>query len=226
MSDQASDDELQARVYGASPPQPLPELQRPGEEDRLRAADGLMRGPVPTPDNLVMDPKELPRARSFARVLSQLIQNSQITTASPAHVAPPLWSDPIDLSATYTLQAAVTPFYQSVIKYTVPNGRWARIASYGVDVTDPLFTYDNSILWAIQVNGQNVQTLADWGQHRGSIIQPRSTFIVLRENWNVQFLVKRAVAAASPTPMNMAIAGWAWRLRHAYEGTKASITSY
>jgi hypothetical protein len=217
--------EMERRVAAASDPKPLPPLQRPGVEERLEAASVMMRGAQPQPPGDVLDADELPRARTFARVLSQLIQNTQITAALPAHVQPPLWSDPVDLSATVSLPAAAGP-YQTVLTYQAPPGRWARIAGYGVDVQDPLFTYDGSILWRVRVNGNNVQTLADWGEHRGSIIQPRVTEIFLREDWQVQFEVRRAVAAALPTTIAMALTGWAWRLRHNYEGTKASITSY
>jgi hypothetical protein len=140
---------------------------------------------------------------------------------------PPLWSDPVDLSATVSLPAAAGAYISiPALVYQAPPGRWARIAGYGVDVQDPLFTYDGSILWRIRVNGNNVQTLADWGEHRGSVIQPRVTEIFLREDWQISFEVRRAVAAALPTTIAMALTGWAWRTRHNYEGTKASITSY
>jgi hypothetical protein len=224
MSEQAMD-ELERRVFGASPAQPLPPLQRPGVEERQLAAATMMRGAAPAQLGPVLSEAEMPRARSFARVLAQLIQNTQITAALPAHVQPPLWSDPIDLSRTFVLPAAAGA-YLPVLQYQAPPGRWARIAAYGVDVDDPLFTYDGSILWRIRVNGNDVQTLADWGEHRGSVIQPRVTEIFLREDWQVQFEVRRAVAAALPTTIVMAIVGWAWRYRHNYEGTKASITSY
>lgn len=218
-------DELERRVFGASPPQPLPPLQRPGVEERQEAAAVMMRGPVATPPSQILSAAEMPRARAFARVLAQLIQNTQITAALPAHVQPPLWSDPVDLSRTFTLPAAAGA-YLPVLVYKAPPGRWARINAYGVDVQDPLFTYDGSILWRIRVNGNDVMTLADWGEHRGSVIQPRATEIFLREDWQVQFEVKRAVAAALPTTLVMALTGWAWRLRHNYEGTKAVVTSY
>jgi hypothetical protein len=224
MSEQAMD-ELESRVYGASPAQPLPPLQRPGVEEREQAASVVMRGPVASPPPQILSAEELPRARTFARVLSQLIQNTQITAALPAHVQPPLWSDPIDLSARFTLPAAAG-VYLPVITFKSPPGRWARISGYGVDVDDPAFTYDGSILWRLRVNGNNVPYLADWGEHRGSVIQPRVTEVFLREDWQVQFEVKRAVAAAQPTDLVMAVIGWTWRLRHNYEGTKAVVTSY
>lgn len=224
MSDSIQD-EINRRIYGGMP-DPLPPLQRPGVEERQEAAAVAMHGDKAIiTDAPLLDEKELPRARAFARVLMQLIQNTQITASSPAHVQPPLWSSPVDLSAVYSLPAAVGS-YQTVLSYTAPPGGWARISGYGVDVQDPAFTYDGSILWRIRVNGINVQTLADWGDQRGSIIQPRNTIIVLREGWKVQFEVRRAVAAVGATSIAMALLGWTWRLRHNYEGTKAVITSY
>lgn len=224
MSD-AIQSEIDRRMYGGMP-DPLPSLQRPGVEERQEAAAVAMHGDQSIVSNVpLLDEKELPRARAFARVLMQLIQNTQITTALPAHVQPPLWSSPVDLSAVYSLPAAVGA-YQTVLSYTAQEGSWARISGYGVDVQDPAFTYDGSILWRIRVNGVNVQTLADWGDQRGSVVQPRSTLIVLREGWKVQFEVRRAVAAGAPTSVAMALLGWTWRLRHNYEGTKAVITSY
>lgn len=219
--------ELDRRVFGT--PDPLPPLQRPGIEGRAEGAVVAMRdqgtGVVPVPRGApLLDERELPRARALARVLAQLIQNTNITAALPAHVSPPLWSDPVDLVTRYTLPAAVGP-YVPVISYRAPPGRWARIFSYGVDVLDPLFTYDGSILWRLRVNGVDVQTLADWGDHRGSILLPRQTEIFLREDWLITFEVRRAVVGVGPVDVAMAINGWAWRYRYNYEGTKASLTS-
>jgi hypothetical protein len=219
--------ELDRRVFGT--PDPLPPLQRPGVEGRAEGAITAMRdqgtglSPIPTGAPL-LDEREMPRARALARVLAQLIQNTNITAALPAHVSPPLWSEPVDLVQRVTVPAAVGQ-YVPVIRYQAPPGRWARIASYGVNVLDPAYTYDGSILWRIRVNGNDVPTLADWGDQRGSIIQPRQTFIVLREDWQVTFEVKRAVAAVLPQDVVMALSGWAWRYRFNYEGTKASLTA-
>lgn len=219
--------ELERRVFGT--PDPLPPLQRPGVEGRNEGAVVAMRDkgtgidPVPQMPPL-LDKAELPKARALARVLAQLIQNTNITAALPAHVQPPLWSDPVDLVQRITVPAAVG-VYQVPIRYQAPPGRWARISSYGVNVLDPAYTYNGSLLWRIRVNGNDVPTLADWGEQRGSIIQPRSTVITLREDWQVTFEVRRAVAAGAPQDVVMCLNGWAWRTRYNYEGTKASLTS-
>lgn len=224
MARQGSD-ELENRIFG-SVPDPLPALQRPGIDTREQFAEQFMRQPgLPlTQQPPLLDQKELPRARALARVLSQLVQNTNITAGLPAHVQPPLWSDPVDLSARVTVPAAVGQ-YQNVISYKVPPGRWARISAYGVNVLDPAYTYDGSLLWRITVNGNPVPTLGDWGIQRGSIVQPRSTVITLREDWILGFDVRRAVVAAGTTAVDMCIIGWAWRYRFNYEGTKNVLTA-
>lgn len=125
----------------------------------------------------------------------------------------------------YDLPAAVATQYTTVIRYKVPEGRWARISSYGVSVLDDTYTFDDSILWNIQVNGINVEYLSNWGDQRGTVQQPRETFILLKEGWTIEFQVKRAVAALAATPMVLALNGWAWRLRRNYDSTKASIAA-
>jgi hypothetical protein len=224
------DEDLNATSYGrlaALTPEQIPPLQQPGVEGRAAAADDFMRmgGLQAAPGVPLLDAKELPRARTLARVLAQLIQNTNLTAALPAHVSPPLWSDPVDLVARTTVQAAVMTDYVPVLTYRVPSGRWARIISYGVNVLDPLYTYNGSLLWRIRVNGNNVQTLADWGEQRGSVTIPRATVITLREDWVITFDVKRAVAAALPQIVVMALNGWSWRYRFNYEGTKNVLTS-
>jgi hypothetical protein len=222
-------DEMAARAFGIPAlidrQDPLPPLQRPGVEGREATfAAGTHTESTQAP-GILTNPADLARANTFARVLAQLIANTNFTAAPPAHVEPPLWSDPVDLTARVQVPAAVTDWIP-VIDYFAPNGRWARLASYGVDVEDPAYVYDGSLLWRIRVNDNDVPSLANWGEHRGSLAQPRSTFIVLRENWKVSFQVKRAVAALAAVYVDFSLQGWAWRYRHNYEGTKASITSY
>lgn len=217
--------ELERRVFGQVP-DPLPPLQRPGVDTRETYGQEFMRQPgVPLVQQPpLLDEKELPRARALARILSQLIQNTNITASRPAHVDPPLWSEPLDLVEAFTLPLAVGA-YTNVISYRVPPGRWARIASYGVNVLDPAYTYDGSILWTISVNGNPVPTLSNWGIQRGSIIQPRDTVITLREDDLITFAVRRAVAAVAETDLTMALGGWLYRYRFNYEGTKNVLTA-
>jgi hypothetical protein len=226
----SASDELAARLFSApammTRQDPLPPLQRPGVEGREAIFNAGTRGMDSGPTTgLLTNPADVARANTFARILAQLISNTNFTAAPPAHVEPPLWSDPVDLTARVQVPAAVTDWVP-VINYFAPNGRWARLASYGVDVEDPAYTYDGSLLWRIRVNDNDVPSLANWGEHRGSMAQPRSTFIVLRENWKVSFQVRRAVAAVAPVYVDFSLQGWAWRYRHNFEGTKTSITSF
>lgn len=213
------------RLFGQSP-QP-PNTYRPGLDDRAqfrRIANGES-GPPPTPYPL-LDQKDLERAQLMTQRLVALIQNTNITASRPAYNDPHQWSTPVDLSADYTLPAAVGQ-YVSVITYYAPPGRRIRINGYGVNVGGG-FTYDSSILWRIQKNGANVETLADWGQQRGTIMQPRNTFILLNgdDNDQITFQVRRAVAAGGTSAVTMCLTGWTYRPRFNYEGTKAGITTF
>ncbi len=212
------------RLFGQSP-QP-PDTYRPGLDDRAiyrRIANGEQG--LPPPPYPLLDNKDLERASLMTQRLVALIQNTNITASRPAYNDPHQWSTPVDLSADVTLAGAAGA-YQTVIEYYAPPGRRIRIDGYGVDV-DGGFTYDSSILWRVQKNGNNVETLADWGQHRGSIIQPRNTFILLNgdDGDKITFQVKRAVAGASFV-VTMCLTGWTYRPRFNYEGTKAGITTF
>lgn len=212
------------RLFGQSP-QP-PDTYRPGLDDRAkfrRIANGES-GPAPEPYPL-LDPKDLERASLMTQRLVALIQNTNITAARPAYNDPHQWSTPVDLSGTVALGGPAVA-YQTVVEYYAPPGRRIRIDGYGVSV-DNSFTYNGDILWRIQKNGNNVDFLADWGQQRGSIVQPRNTFILLNgdEGDKIAFQVRRAVAGAAFN-VTMCLTGWTYRPRFNYEGTKAGITTF
>jgi hypothetical protein len=163
-----------------------------------------------------------------------LIQNTNITTSLPAHNAPNLWSEPIDLSGQTVVPATVGVDI-TVLSYRVQPGRWARINGYGVDVSAPVgYGFDGSLLWTIKKNGIPVQTLGDWAEHRGSVIRPRETFVLLNgDNGaangggdSITFCVRRAVAAANPATVQMVLTGYTWRPRNNYEGTRASVSAF
>lgn len=170
-----------------------------------------------------------PPGARLTDALLNMIRKAVITTAEPAHLASPVWGAPIDLSARVTVPAAVTP-YVTVVSFIVPPGRWASIQQYGVNVIDPTYTYDGSLLWRFRVNGLNLgDGLTDWGQQRGSIVNPRNISkspIILREGWLIEFQVERAVVAAAPQDVEMTFIGHTWRLRNNYEGTAASVTAW
>jgi hypothetical protein len=225
MQDDLVDNDLNQRLFGPQPDRPL-ELPGVGGRDRFRTiADQDPPGSaLAAPAGPRLSKADEARAQALVQELSKLLRNTNITASLPAHSVPMLWSDPIDLSARYTLPAAVTP-YVTVLSFTVPPGRWARIDGYGVDV-DGAFTYDGSILWRLQVNGQNVPSLYDWGQHRGSLTLPRQTFFLVPEGQIVTFQVSRAIVALGTSEVDMVMKGWTWRLRRNAEGTKASITAF
>lgn len=220
--------DINAILFGNSP-QPIAE-NRPGldrrQSFRTIAQSGLVQ--QDRQQDSLLTPADTARAALILRQFSALLDNSRITTSRPAWDAPSLWSTPIDLSAQIVLPAAAGS-YIPAITFSVSPGRWARISGYGVDV-DGGFLYDGSILWRITKNGVNVETLADWAQHRGSVIQPRDTFILGDGNTaggdTFQFEVRRAVTAGAPSTVNMALVGWTWRPRNNYEGTRSGMTAF
>ncbi len=204
-----------------------PPLELPGKagHDAFRhvaQSDGGVEAQNP-PLRLSQDERD--RIKFLMKELAQLWKQTNLTASLPAYNAPHIWSTPVDLTATVVVPLAVQPAYVTAVSYTVPPGRRAVIQGYGVDVQDPAYTYDGSILWRIQHNGLNVQTLADWGEHRGSLNKPRPTFIPLMEGDTVTLQVRRAVAAAGAQNVAVALNGWTWRPRYNYEGTKVGVTA-
>jgi hypothetical protein len=164
--------------------------------------------------------------KNLVAELLKALRRSNITAGPPAFVRPHIWSDPIDLSATVSVPAAVGP-YQIAVQFVVPDGYWARIEQYGVTVQDPAYTYNGSILWAFQVQGAFVpQGLTGWGEQRGSMVFPRKTFILGEQQQIINMLVRRATPVGSPQTVQMGFRGWTWRLRNNYEGTQAGVTAY
>ena len=224
---------LEERLFGQKPSPPAE--NRPGMDIRGQSRLEFQGGPdatPPSPAHPLLSAADLARADLLMKRLSALIQNTNITAALPAWNQQHIWSTPIDLSVRFTLPAAVGT-YLVAISYQAQPGRWARISGYGVDVPAG-FTYDGSILWAIKKNGQPVQNLFDWAQHRGTLPEPRETFILLcGDNGSsagkgdlVTFEVRRAVAAGGTTDIDMCLTGWTWRPRFNYEGTKVGITAF
>lgn len=164
--------------------------------------------------------------RLVAKIMN-VIRRTNITVSPPAHIKPIVWSEPIDLSARVTLPAAVSP-YQTVVTYTAPPGRWARLDAYGVQVLDAAYTYNGSILWRIVKNGfeEIGQGLSNWAEQRGSLVNMRPIYIRVEEDQTIQFQVRRAVAAGAPQDIDMGLTGWQWPLRMNYEGTGAVVTSF
>jgi len=154
------------------------------------------------------------------------VRRANITVSPPAHIKPPVWSNPVDLSTRVTVPLGVGA-YATAIRLEVPKGRWARIETYGVQVDDNTYNYDGSILWRFRKNGVPVgDGMSDWAQQRGSIFNPRLTYLILKEEDVLEFQVRRAVVAPAAQEVEMAISGWTWRLRNNYEGTAGSVTAF
>ncbi len=208
-----------AIVVARALPPPLPADQRTGRftqfADLFSAQQAEVKEQMPTP------------AKELARELMNLCRRTNITAGMPAHIRPPVWNDPVDVSSTVTVPAAVND-YQVAVSFRVPAGHGFRMEQYGVNVLDPAYTYDGSILWAIRVDGVfQDQGLTGWGEQRGTMIFPRKTTIVVwREEVNVDFMVKRAVAAVGEQDVQMGFRGWTWRKRNNYDGTQSSVTAY
>ncbi len=168
------------------------------------------------------------KVRAYAMALARILRNTNLTTADPAHVAPQLWSEPINLDARVTVPAvaAAPNIWQTAISYRVPDGRAARFFSYGWEVLDPAYTYDGSLEWRIQVQGATVPTLNNMIRQRGSPLQPRETYIQVPQDQLIILQVRRAVAAAAPQDIDHVLNGWTWRLRNDYEGTRSATTAY
>lgn len=226
MGDDIFKEMMQARFLGPLPidePLKLPGVQERGNFRKIANQDPPDSA-YAAPNKPILSPQDKARADFLVQKFAELLRNTNITASEPAHAVPMLWSTPIDLSAQVTLAGAAGD-YQTVLTYTAPPGRWARIQAYGVDV-DGSFTYNGSILWRLQLQNVNVQSLADWGQHRGSLIQPSETFVLVPQGQTITFQVKRAVAAGGPNQVAMVLKGYTWRLRDDYEGTKASVTAF
>jgi hypothetical protein len=218
--------EMMSRVFGRVPPPPTTGI--PGRSiqasDDIRAiaqGDGSSQLSNPMPG---VSPVEAARADLLVNKLAGLFQNANITAALPAYNEPTWWSQPLDMSGSVSLAAAQST-YQTVLTYTCPVGLRFRINGYGVNVQDPAYTYNGSILWRIRKNGVDVPFLADWGQQRGSIVQPRETFIILEPQDIIQFQVRRAVAALASQTVEMTLTGYSWKPRKDYEGYRSAVNA-
>lgn len=217
-------------------PQPATEA-RPGLQQRgnfRTIFQGEAGQPPQGEASSLLSPADYARAALLMQQFAALIQNTNITTSLPAHNAPNLWSEPIDLSGQTVVPATVGVDI-TVLSYRVQPGRWARINGYGVDVSAPAgYGFDGSLLWTIKKNGIPVQTLGDWAEHRGSVIRPRETFVLLSGDNGaangggdiITFCVRRAVAAVNPATVQMVLTGYTWRPRNNYEGTRASVSAF
>jgi hypothetical protein len=208
------------------PPPPLSSpLDLPGRRERQVSRD-IFDGNRPGSGNppSLLSPTQRAMVDAVVDRLAKIARNTNFTAALPAHTTPGYWSNNIDKSAQVALAGAVTP-YQTVLSYTAPPSRYGRISAYGFDV-DNSYAYDGTIQWRMVLNGVPVQDLLDVVEHRGSMVQPAETFIIVPMGQILLFQVRRTLAAGGTFNVDMKIKGWDWLLRNNAEGTKASITAY
>ncbi len=211
------------KLFGPTPETPVLEL--PGAQGRQRSREifeGAAKGTLaPAP---LLTPEQQALVDAVIYKLAKIARNTNFTMQLPAHSQPMYWSNNIDLSDTVTMAAAVSA-YQTVLQYTAPDSRYGRISQYGFDVSDPAYTYDGTLQWRMVLNGQPVQSLLDFSEHRGSMVQPADTFIIVPQGQTIQFQVRRTSAAGGSLDVAMKLKGWDWLLRNNNEGTKASVTA-
>jgi hypothetical protein len=175
--------------------------------DRSSARNRLFNLPETAPE-----PESDREKQAFAllKQMAYFLATTNFTVALPTHNEPHFWSRPIDLSNTVTIAAAVSPTWTTIVEYEVQDGSAARISGYGV-TAESGYTYDGSILFRIVVDDAPVG-LSNWAEQRGSVVQPRETFINLpKVGQTVKFQARRAVLAASPTDVTAALVGWTYR---------------
>jgi hypothetical protein len=212
------------RLFG-NPPEASP-LDLPGAAGRAVSRDIFDGNPPGTSAKKpILSPVEQAIVDGVVDRLAKIARNTNFTASLPAHSTPMFWSNNIDKSATVVVPAAVTA-YQTVCSYKAPPSRYGLVAQYGFDVAGGAYTYDGSLLWRFMLNGVPVQDLLDIAEHRGSLVQPSDTFIVVPMGQTLQFQVARAVAAGGTSTVAMKFKGWDWLLRTNAEGTKSSITAF
>lgn len=99
-------------------------------------------------------------------------------------------SIPIDVVASLSLNASSGSF-QTIATYTCSPSNYAVIKRYGHEVQGANAATFNSINWQITVNGISYQNYGSFTIQRGTIINPRETFIFVTQkgatiNFNAQ----------------------------------------
>ncbi|NEN87938.1 MAG: hypothetical protein F6K48_03050 [Okeania sp. SIO3H1] len=217
-----------AMVYGPRPDTPdnpqQPTVRRGG--DLTQEMSGQYNGfPFSAPAKAV-SPGQQAVINGIVEALANMLYNTQLTAALPAHNAPTNWSLPVDQSGTVTIPAAVDPNWTTIAEYDVGPLRWMRLVSYGVNVLEDTYTYDGSLIWRILINGVAINTLEGFAEQRGSLVKPREIFALAQQDQKVSLQVRRAVASAAPNTVQGCFTGYIWRLRNDYDGTRASVSAY
>lgn len=171
----------------------------------------------------------LPDGVSQEKFLASMIQNMRaflrdaaVTASRPAHVDPNYWSTPLDLSAAVSVPAAVMvpTVWTTVTQYKVPTGSVARVTGYGVNVRDVTYTYNGSLIWRMQVDGNNVPNVANFAQQRGSLVQQRETFFVVTQDKLITLQVRRDTIGTGTQTVEAGFTGWLWQPRNNYDNAR------
>lgn len=172
-----------------------------------------------------LDPSDKARAALTVRLLSELFRNTAFTAADPAHVQPTIFSNPVDLSGVVTVPAGASPNWTTLVSFDVAEGRWCRINGYGINVRTGGYSYDGDIVFRIIVDDMPAPTLEQFAEQRGTPVDPREVFLLVKAGQRVQLQARRT-AAGGPDDVEGVLTGWTWRLRNTYEGTQAAVTAY
>ena len=219
---------MDSMVFGPSPITPdnptQPTVRRGNDLTQELAGqyEGFPFGAGPS----ALSPQQQAEIQGIIEGMANLLYNTQMTAALPAHNAPTNWSLPVDRSGVVTIPAAANLNWTDICTYEVGSGRWMRLVSYGINVRDPAYTYDGSLIWRILVNGVPLPTLESFAEQRGSLVQPREIFALAQQNFKISLQVRRAVASAGDDIVEGCFTGYTWRLRNDYDGTRASVSAY
>jgi hypothetical protein len=159
---------------------------------------------------------------AMTQKMKAFLRDAAVTASRPAHVDPNYWSTPLDISGSISVPNVVQlPFvYTTVVSYKVPAGSLARVQGYGLNVQDATYTYNGSLLWRIQVDGNSVANLNGFAQQRGSLVLPRQTYFLVKQDQTITFQVRRDALWTGAQVVECGLFGWIWQPRNAYDNAR------
>lgn len=161
---------------------------------------------------------------AFMRAVDKMLRGTTIVAAQPAHNAPAYMSLPVDVSGRISLPLAASDQWTTIASYQLEPGLRAVINGYGLDVQDGAYTYNGDIVFRVTVNGVSPQTLSEFKEHRGAVVTPRQTVIILKNTGDVVAVqVRRAVAGAGAVNIDAALVGWTWHPTQSTENSQAAM---
>lgn len=190
---------------------------RPRQNEQFRE---IFQGQQPTPPAPVDGAEEM---AALMIKLTKLIQNTNFTAALPAYNEPQYWSQPIDVSNRVTVGTAASTAWTTLSSYKAATGRWARVSGYGINVLNNLYTYNGDLLFRLTLDGNPLPGGGPFGEQRGTIVQPRRTFVVLQQDQEIRLEVRRAVAGPTAYEVDGCLVGWNWRPLRPLDGPGVGI---